>query len=89
MKITNVRVNEVSGREDSRLLAVASIVIDDEIAIHGIKIINGEKGIFVAMPSKRTPDGFSDIAHPINSTAREIIHKAVLNEYNNLSTNNS
>lgn len=62
--------------------AIASITIDNEFVVHDIRVIDGNNGMFVAMPSKRTPDGeFRDIAHPISSTTREKIQKAVLEEY--------
>lgn len=62
--------------------AIASITIDDEFVVHDIRVIDGNDGLFVAMPSKRTPDGeFRDIAHPINSGARQKIQDAVLGAY--------
>lgn len=62
--------------------AIASITIDNEFVVHDIRVIDGNNGMFVAMPSKRTPDGeFRDIAHPISSATREKIQKAVLKEY--------
>lgn len=62
--------------------AIASITIDNEFVVHDIRVINGNNGMFVAMPSKRTPDGeFRDIAHPISSATREKIQAAVLAEY--------
>lgn len=62
--------------------AIASITIDNEFVVHDIRVIDGNNGMFVAMPSKRTPDGeFRDIAHPISSATREKIQTAVLEEY--------
>lgn len=62
--------------------AVVSITIDDEFVVHDIKVIEGEKGLFIAMPSRRTADGeYRDIAHPINSETRERVQKIVLEEY--------
>lgn len=62
--------------------AIASITIDNEFVVHDIRVIDGNNGMFVAMPSKRTPDGeFRDIAHPISSSTREKIQAAVLEEY--------
>jgi stage V sporulation protein G len=62
--------------------AIASITIDNEFVVHDIRVIDGNNGMFVAMPSKRTPDGeFRDIAHPISSATREKIQNAVLAEY--------
>jgi stage V sporulation protein G len=64
--------------------AIASITIDNEFVVHDIRVIDGNNGMFVAMPSKRTPDGeFRDIAHPISSATREKIQVAVLAEYEN------
>ena len=66
MKITDVRVKKVS--KEGKMKAVVSITIDDEFVIHDIKVIEGDKGLFIAMPSKKAADGeYRDIAHPINS----------------------
>ncbi|WP_253253267.1 septation regulator SpoVG [Listeria monocytogenes] len=67
---------------DGRMKAISSITIDGEFVIHDIRVIDGNEGLFVAMPSKRTPDGeFRDIAHPINSGTRAKIQEVVLAEY--------
>ena len=80
MQITDVRLRRVNS--DGRMKAIASITIDDEFVVHDIRVIDGNNGMFVAMPSKRTPDGeFRDIAHPISSATREKIQEAVLAEY--------
>ena len=80
INITNVKVIKVE--ESMRVKGIASITIDDSFVVHDIKIIETQSGLFAAMPSKKTPTGeFKDIAHPINAEAREIIQKAVLNEY--------
>ncbi|MGL4819451.1 MAG: septation regulator SpoVG [Bacilli bacterium] len=80
MNITDVRLRRVS--TDGRMRAIASITLDNEFVIHDIRVIDGNNGLFVAMPSKRTPDGeFRDIAHPINATTRAKIQDAVLKEY--------
>ena len=80
MKITDVRVRKVD--TDSKMRAVASITIDDVFVVHDIKIIEGEKGLFIAMPSKKSADGeFRDIAHPINSSTREKIQNIILERY--------
>lgn len=82
MKITDVNISKVNS-DTSRLVAVASIVLDNEFVIYGIKIINGINGLFIAMPSKKDSNGgFYDIAHPINSSTREMIQKAILDKYN-------
>ena len=84
MNITDVRIRPVE-KEDSKMKAVASITIDGEFVVHDIRVIDGNDGLFVAMPSKRTPDGeFRDIAHPINSGTRGKIQEAVLAEYHRL-----
>ncbi|PDO11095.1 MAG: septation protein spoVG [Candidatus Reconcilbacillus cellulovorans] len=80
MNITDVRLRRVHA--EGRMKAIASITIDGEFVVHDIRVIDGNNGLFVAMPSKRTPDGeFRDIAHPISSVAREKIQSAVLAEY--------
>ncbi|ACA37706.1 Putative septation protein spoVG (Stage V sporulation protein G) [Lysinibacillus sphaericus C3-41] len=66
--------------------AIASITLDNEFVVHDIRVIDGNTGLFVAMPSKRTPDGeFRDIAHPINSDTRNKIQEIILNAYHNSS----
>ncbi len=80
MEVTDVRLRRVN--TDGRMKAIASITIDHEFVVHDIRVIDGNNGMFVAMPSKRTPDGeFRDIAHPISSTTLEKIQAAVLTEY--------
>jgi stage V sporulation protein G len=80
MQITDVRLRKV--QSDGRMKAIASITIDSEFVVHDIRVIEGLNGVFVAMPSKRTPDGeFRDIAHPISSETREKIQKAVLDMF--------
>lgn len=81
VQITDVRLRKVN--TEGRMKAIASITIDHEFVIHDIRIIDGNNGMFVAMPSKRTPDGeFRDIAHPISSETRQKIQAAVLEVYN-------
>lgn len=80
MEVTDVRLRTV--KSESRMKAISSITLDDEFVIHDIRVIDGNSGLFVAMPSKRTPDGeFRDIAHPINSNMRTKIQDAVLAKY--------
>ncbi len=80
MKITDVRVRRVA--KEGKLKAVVSITIDDEFVVHDIKVIEGEKGLFIAMPSKKALDGeYRDIAHPINSGTREKIQRTILEQY--------
>lgn len=77
MEVTDVRLRRV--QTEGRMRAIASITLDDEFVIHDIRVIDGNAGLFVAMPSKRTPDGeFRDIAHPINSNTRNKIQDIVL-----------
>jgi len=80
VEVTDVRLRRVSA--EGKMRAIASITFDDEFVVHDVRIIDGNNGLFVAMPSKRTSDGeFRDIAHPINSKTREKIQSAVLKEY--------
>ncbi|ELK48344.1 septation regulator SpoVG [Halobacillus sp. ACCC02827] len=80
MEVTDVRLRRVN--TDGRMRAIASITLDQEFVVHDIRVIDGNNGLFVAMPSKRTPDGeFRDIAHPINSGTRGKIQDAVLEAY--------
>lgn len=80
MNITDVRVRKVE--KEGKMKAVVSITIDQEFVIHDIKVIEGDRGLFIAMPSKRTADGeFRDIAHPINSDTREAIQNIILDSY--------
>ena len=80
MQITDVRIRKVE--KEGKMRAVVSITIDEEFVVHDIKVIEGEKGLFIAMPSKRATDGeYRDIAHPINSQTRENIQKTILDKY--------
>ncbi len=80
MEVTDVRLRRV--QTDGRMRAIASITLDNEFVVHDIRVIDGNTGLFVAMPSKRTPDGeFRDIAHPINSGTRTKIQESVLKAY--------
>lgn len=80
MKITDVRVRKIT--KEGKMKAVVSITIDDVFVVHDIKVIEGEKGLFIAMPSKKAVDGeYRDIAHPINSETRDLIQKIVLEGY--------
>ena len=82
MKITDVRVRKMT--QDSKMKAIVSITIDDEFVVHDIKVIEGEKGLFIAMPSKKANDGeYRDIAHPINSETRDRIQSIILDSYEN------
>lgn len=82
MEITDVKVR-IAKPDGGKLKAVASITIDGSFAVHDIKIIEGNAGPFIAMPSRKTPDGeFKDIAHPINADTRALIADIILSEYN-------
>lgn len=80
MKITDVRVRKIT--KEGKMKAIVSITIDNEFVVHDIKVIEGEKGLFIAMPSKKATDGeYRDIAHPINSETREGIQRIILESY--------
>ena len=80
MQITDVRVRRVA--KEGKLKAVASITLDEEFVVHDIKVIEGEKGLFIAMPSKKSADGeYRDIAHPINSGTKENMQNLILAKY--------
>ncbi|NLK28099.1 MAG: septation regulator SpoVG [Clostridiales bacterium] len=80
MQITDVRVRKVS--KEGKMKAVVSITIDNDFVVHDIKVIEGDKGLFIAMPSRKAGDGeYRDIAHPINSDTREMIQKIILEKY--------
>ena len=80
MNITDVRVRRVA--KEGKMKAVVSITIDEEFVVHDIKVIVGEKGLFIAMPSRKATDGeYRDIAHPINSETRERIQGIILEKY--------
>ncbi len=80
MQITDVRVRIVG--KESKMKAVVSVTFDDAFVVHDIKVIDGEKGLFIAMPSKRTPDGeYRDVAHPINGDMRGMLQDAIIAKY--------
>ena len=81
MKITDVRVRKIA--KEGKMKAIVSITIDDEFVVHDIKVIEGDKALFIAMPSKKATDGeYRDIAHPISQTTRENIQGTILEAYN-------
>ena len=81
MQITYVLIRKIE--KEGKMKAVVSITIDEEFVIHDIKIIEGEKGMFIAMPSRKTAEGeYKDIAHPIKSSTRELIQNLILQKYN-------
>ncbi len=82
MKVTDVRVRKIDG--EGKLRAVVSITLDDVFVIHDIKVIDGDTGLFIAMPSKKATNGmFRDIAHPINTETREYLKETIIGAYNN------
>ena len=82
MQITDVRVRKIT--TGGKMKAVVSITLDNEFVVHDIKVIEGDKGLFIAMPSKKTTDGeYRDIAHPINSATRESIQRIIFEKYEN------
>ncbi|MDD3187205.1 MAG: septation regulator SpoVG [Bacilli bacterium] len=81
MKITSVTVRKVE-KEESRMKGIASILLDDCFAVHDIRIIEGDKGLFIAMPSRKTATGgYRDIAHPINQDVRKMFEDEILKAY--------
>ena len=80
MQITDIRVRKIT--KEGKMKAIVSITLDDEFVVHDIKVIEGEKGLFIAMPSKKSVDGeYRDIAHPINSDTRAHIQQMILDKY--------
>lgn len=80
MQITDVRVRKIT--KEGKMKAIVSITLDDEFVVHDIKVIEGEKGLFIAMPSKKSTDGeFRDVAHPIKSSTRDLIQQIILDSY--------
>lgn len=80
MNITDIRVRKVT--KEGKMKAVVSITIDEEFVVHDIKVIDGDKGLFIAMPSRKTEEGiYRDIAHPISSESRERLQKMILEAY--------
>lgn len=90
LNITDIRVRLVNNSNNERLKAVASITIDDELAIHDIKIIDGRDGYFLSMPSRKTPEGeFKDIVHPIKTEVREAMKEKILAEFEKVAAQNA
>ena len=81
MQVTDIRIRKIN--TEGRMKAIVSITFDDAFAVHDIKVVEGDKGLFVAMPSKRMPDGeYKDIAHPINTETREMLQNMIIEKYN-------
>ena len=80
MNITDVRIRKISA--ECKMKAIVSVTFENQFVVHDIKVIEGQNGLFIAMPSRKTPDGeFKDIAHPINTDTREKIQNAILSAY--------
>ena len=80
MQITDVRIRKIA--TDGKMKAIVSVTFDDQFVVHDIKVIEGQNGLFIAMPSRKTPDGeFKDIAHPINTDTREKMQASILAAY--------
>lgn len=80
MTITDVRIRKIAS--EGKMKAIVSVTFDNEFVVHDIKVIEGQNGLFIAMPSRKTPDGeFKDIAHPINTDTREKIQSSILEAY--------
>ena len=80
MTITDVRIRKIAA--EGKMKAIVSVTFDNEFVVHHIKVIEGQNGLFIAMPSRKTPDGeFKDIAHPINTDTREKIQTSILKAY--------
>lgn len=80
MQITDVRVRKLT--KEGKMRAVVSVTLDNEFVVHDIKVIEGDKGLFIAMPSKKATDGeYRDIAHPINSATRDKLQQIILEHY--------
>ena len=82
MKITSVNVRKIE-KDGSRMKGIASVLLDDAFAVHDIRIIEGDNGLFIAMPSRKTSTGgYKDIAHPINKETRQMFEEAIIKAYN-------
>jgi len=80
VQVTDVRIRKIT--DEGKMKAIVSVTLDGEFVVHDIKIIDGQNGLFIAMPSRRMSDGeFRDIAHPINAETRKKIQDAIFEEY--------
>lgn len=80
MQVTDVRIRKIN--QEGKMKAIVSVTLNDAFVVHDVKVVEGQNGLFVAMPSKRMPDGeFKDIAHPISQESRAVIQEAVLRAY--------
>ena len=88
MKITDIRIRKAA--KEGKMKAVVSITFDNEFVVHDIKVIEGERGLFIAMPSKKSTDGeYRDIAHPINSDMRKVLQDTILEAYDKAAAEDS
>lgn len=88
MQITDVRIRKISA--EGKMKAIVSVTFDNEFVVHDIKVIEGQNGLFIAMPSRKTPTGeFKDIAHPINTDTRQKIQQSILDEYEKVKNSDS
>ena len=89
MKITSVNVRKIN-KEGSRMKGIASVLLDDSFAVHDIRIIDGDNGLFIAMPSRKTATGgYRDVAHPINPEVRAMFQDKIIEAYNNIKDEDS
>ncbi len=80
MEITDIRIRRMNS--DGKMKAVVSVTFDDALVIHDIKVIEGQEKMFIAMPSRKTPEGeFKDIAHPINAQMRDLLQKSIIEKF--------
>ncbi|MBQ9157061.1 MAG: septation regulator SpoVG [Eubacterium sp.] len=80
MQVTDIRIRKIA--KEGKMKAIVSVTLDDAFVVHDIKVIEGEKGVFIAMPSRKAADGeYRDIAHPINSETRESLQRMILEKY--------
>ena len=80
MQVTDIRIRKIA--KEGKMKAIVSVTLDDAFVVHDIKVIEGEKGLFIAMPIRKASDGeYRDIAHPINSETREGLHRLILDKY--------
>lgn len=81
MQVTDVKIRKITN--EGKMKAIVSITLDNEFVVHDIKVIEGENGLFIAMPSRKTPNGeFKDIAHPISTDVRQRFQTEILKHYN-------
>lgn len=82
MEITSVNIRKVE-KENSRMKGIATVYLDENFVVHDIRIIEGDNGLFIAMPSRKTPTGYKDVAHPITQEVRNMFSEKILEAYEN------